>query len=226
MMRSALLAFLALTSSATAQDHPVAIFDRFDLRSDLAADSPAQENRAADPATASADWWQLTDGKLAISASREPLWSARPTFLEFPVDGQDFSATALLDYAELAAGDVAGLVARQDADQWISIQVERIEPADLVAVRVRAGKSSPPAGKLVFTTALPGTFKQRVKLRIDADDGRYRLLFAQENGLWQIVAEDVTGPFPPAAPDAQPPAISVGPFATDGADRLSAADRH
>lgn len=160
------------------------------------------------------DWANLVDDRLMITTGREPLSSAAPTVVDIKAESADFSASTLLDYQALGEGDLAGLVVRTDPAHWISIQVEKIEPADLIAVRLRDGDARSPAGRLIYTTALPGSFDQRVRLRIDADEGRYRLLFAQENGLWQILAEGVPGPT--VDRDASP--LSIGLFGMDGAD--------
>lgn len=212
----ALFAALGMAAPAAAQDSPVAAFEWLELTTNAPARPPKPATGLA-PLVAqeqAPEWALLADDALLISTGREPLSAPNPTLIGRDVDAGHYSATTLLDYSALTEGDVAGLVARADPAHWVSIQVERIEPADLIAVRLRDGNASSPAGRLVYTTALPGSFDQRVRLRIDADDGRYRLLFAQENGLWQVLAEDV--PIPSGPGDAGP--VLIGLFGMDGAD--------
>lgn len=166
----------------------------------------------------SGQWWRVSGGSLRILPNAEPLsGNGDPAFFGRALVHPQFSAQTLLDYSVLEDGDVAGLAAGRDADAWISIQVERIEPADLIAVRWRGGAGDPPAGRLVATTALPGSFDEKVRLRIDGVRGDYTLMYAGADGLWQILAEDIDGSrltFNSARGDQ--PAI-VGPFAVDGA---------
>ncbi|RIV81077.1 hypothetical protein D2V17_17735 [Aurantiacibacter xanthus] len=149
---------------------------------------------------------------ITLEATPAPLWSQDARLIAKRVSAPDFSGTVTLDWSGLGEGDVAGLAVHQDATRWLSIQVERIEPADLIAVRLHDGPGGVTAGRLVFTTALGGSFDRKVRLRIDGEDGRARLLFAQRHGLWQILAEDV--PLPVSA-GARPDLVL---FATDGAD--------
>ncbi|OYX67412.1 MAG: hypothetical protein B7Y88_01205 [Sphingomonadales bacterium 32-64-17] len=149
---------------------------------------------------------------ITLNATRAPLWSNEAELVAQPLPSADFSGTVTLDWSGLGEGDVAGLAVYHDHDHWLSIQVERIEPADLIAVRLHEGPGGVTAGRLVFTTALGGTFERKVRLRIDGEDGRARLLFAQRHGLWQILAEDVPLPFT----DEARPELAL--FATDGAD--------
>ena len=149
---------------------------------------------------------------IMLKASRAPLWSSEAELVALPLPSADFSGTVTLDWSGLGEGDVAGLAVHHDQDHWLSIQVERIEPADLIAVRLHEGPGGVTAGRLVFTTALGSAFNREVRLRIDGEDGRARLLFAQRHGLWQILAEDVPLPF---SAEARPELVI---FASDGAD--------
>ena len=192
MKLHAVFVALLMAGSATAQEPPAVTFDQLEY------------SAGANPSR----------GELTISASAEPLSSkSEPSFFGSPLPDRDFSIRAQLNFSPLAPGDVAGLAARRDGEHWLAIQVERIEPADLVAVRLRDGGGSPPGGKLIATTALPGSAGGKVRLRIDGRDDRYALMFATGNGLWQVLAEDIDGS------GLSGPGVLAGPFATDGAER-------
>lgn len=194
----AVLIALLMAGSATAQEPPTVTFDQLEYSAGASS----------------------SGGDLTITASTEPLSSeGEPSFLGSPVPGLDFTIRAQLDFSPLASGDVAGLAVRRDGAHWLAIQVERIEPADLVAARLRDGGESPPGGRLIATTALPGSAGGKVRLRIDGRDGAYALMFATGNGLWQVLAEGIDGSSL-SAPD-----MLAGPFATDGAERKSLESR-
>ena len=148
----------------------------------------------------------------ALSASKAPFWSPGASVMSMRIPGPEFSGRAKLDFTGLGEGDVAGLALFHDTGHWLSIQVERIEPADLIAVRLHDGPGGVTAGRLIYTTALSGAFAGKVRLRIDGSQGKARLMFAEEHGLWQILAEDVLLPF---SAEARPELVL---FATDGAD--------
>ena len=148
----------------------------------------------------------------ALSASKAPFWSSGASIMSERIPGPDFSGRVRLDFANLAAGDLAGLALFHDTDHWLTIQVEPIAPATLIAVRLHDGPGGVTAGRLIYTTALSGSFAGKVRLRIDGSQGKARLMFAEEYGLWQILAEDVPLPFPA---EARPELVL---FATDGAD--------
>ena len=157
-------------------------------------------------------WWHLDRSALVIAGNRSPLWQrGNAGFWGRPVEAGRLQAATQLDYSRLGNGDVAGLALVRDEAHWLSVQVERIEPADLIAVRLRDGESSPWAGRLVATTALPSRFAAGVQLRIVGAAGTYTLSYAEPGGDWMTLARDV------AAPALAPAAIGL--FATDGAER-------
>lgn len=197
MKLHAVFVALLMAGSAKAHEPPAVTFDQLEY------------SAGANP----------SGGELTIAASAEPLSSeGQPSFLGSPLSDRDFSIRARLDFSPLAPGDVAGLAARRDGEHWLAIQVERIEPADLVAVRLRDGGESPPGGKLIATTALPGSAGGKVSMRIDGRDGRYALMFATGNGLWQVLAEGIDGSGLSGS-GLSGAGLLAGPFATDGAER-------
>ena len=163
-------------------------------------------------------WWRLQDGALEILPNAEPMsGDGNPAFYGRRQQHMDISAQTLLDYSGLEEGDVAGLAIGQNEQFWMSVQVERIEPADLIAVRWRGGADVQPAGKLIATTALPGSFGQKVRLRIDGKGGNYTMMYASEDGLWQVLAEDLDGSILSTTLAGGFQGALVGPFAVDGA---------
>ena len=227
-MRRALalsVALLALPVSAQAQE-ALASFEWFSLEDGGAHDG---EPTTFDGPALPEDWTRISgdaqrgfavrDGALAIMGNPVPLaGDGAPSMYGATPASADFSAQTLLDYRAMEEGDVAGLAAMRGPDRWLSIQVEIIEPADLIAVRRRADSNDPPGGKLVYTTALPGSYGDRVKLRLDVADGEAMLLYSGVNGLWQVLAEDIDVGFlsPSGAGDTW--TTIVGPYAVDGAE--------
>ena len=166
----------------------------------------------------STKWWQVKDGALEIGRNPEPMsGDGNPGFYGRRVQHMKVSAETLLDYSALEEGDVAGLAAGQNENYWMSIQVERIEPADLIAVRWRGGPDVQPAGKLIATTALPSSFDEKVRLRIEGSGGKYTMMYASEDGLWQLLAEDLDGTILSSTVAGGFQGALVGPFAVDGA---------
>ena len=214
-LAAALATSLAIGAPASAQE---ARFDWFALDSDSGEWRDDFDGETMAPSWTPHDEAELAysrpgEGSLQIGPNREPLWGdGRPGFLGRPAADGPYDASAHLDYSRLEDGDVAGLVLRRDADHWLSVQVERIEPADLIAVRLRDGADSPWAGRLVATTALPGSFEQQVSLRIVSADGGYALHYAGPTGDWIALASGIDAA-------ALGNGSSIGLFATDGAER-------
>ena len=148
-------------------------------------------------------------GEQTLQASRDPLSGKEPAYVR--VDGTD-SATALLDYAPLDDGDVAGLAWRADATRWVSIQVEKITPAHLVAVRLHDRAGAMPAGRLVATAPVPGHGAMRVRLSILREPDGLTLRYALPDGEWQVLTRGLDPAF--LGPEARPVV-----FAFDGAGR-------
>ena len=227
-MRRALalsVAVLALPVSAQAQE-ALASFEWFSLEDGGAHDG---EPTTFDGPALPEDWTRISgdaqggfavrDGALAIMGNSVPLaGDGAPSMYGTAPASADFSAQTLLHYHAMEEGDVAGLAAMRGPDRWLSIQVEIIEPADLIAVRRRADSGDPPGGKLVYTTALPGSFGDRVKLRLDVANGEAMLLYSGGNGLWQVLAEDIDVDFLLSAGSSEPGTTIVGPYAVDGAE--------
>ena len=218
-------ALLALPVSAQAQE-ALASFEWFSLEDGEASDA---ERMSFEGPALPEGWTRIggdaqrgfavRDGTLAIVGNPEPLaGDGAPSMYGKAPASADFSAQTLLDYRAMEEGDVAGLAAMRGPDRWLSIQVEIIEPADLIAVRRRADSNDPPGGKLVYTTALPGSYGDRVKLRLDVADGEAMLLYAGGNGLWQVLAEEIDVGFLSPAESGNPQTTIIGPYAVDGAE--------
>lgn len=132
--------------------------------------------------------------------------------------GGDMIADIVLDYAEIADGDVAGLAIVQDGERWISLQTEPITPADLVAVRVHEAGDVAYAGRLLVTAPLPGSFGDKVRLRIERQSGEYRFYFAPLGGSWQPLASAHKSRFSIAFNPSGPP-TRIALHAFDGGER-------
>ena len=218
-------ALLALPVSTQAQE-ALASFEWFSLEDGgaheaerTAFDRPALPEGWTRKSGDAQQGFMVRDGALAIMGNPVPLaGDGAPSMFGKAPASADFSAQTLLDYRALEEGDVAGLAAMRGPDRWLSIQVEIIEPADLIAVRRRADSGDPPGGKLVYTTALPGSFGDRVILRLDVANGQAMLLYAGGNGLWQVLAEDIDVGFLSSAGSGDPQTTIVGPYAVDGAE--------
>jgi len=211
MMRYPILAAALMVMPGFAHAQPAAEFDGFEFRGGDGDMLWVSDDLAGAP---------RTDGRrLVLTAVPEPLSSERlPSLVGQAIRSNAFSVTTLLDYSALEEGDVAGVTLFRSPDSWLSLQVERIEPADLIAVRLRAGGHSPPAGKLVAATGLAGSFGERVRLRVDGRDGECMLMFASERGFWQVLAETFCPSGIKPDGDGDRDTALLGLFATDGAE--------
>ena len=155
-----------------------------------------------------------------LTATGNLLSSAVPSVHAIDDPGGDIAADVVLDYAEIADGDVAGLAIVQDGERWISLQTEPITPADLVAVRVHEAGDVAYAGRLLATAPLPGSYGDKVRLRIERHRGEYRFYFAPIGGPWRPLASahqsHFTVEFNPSGP---PTMIALHAF--DGGERLT-----
>ena len=138
--------------------------------------------------------------------------------LAFDDPGGAISAEVVLDYTEIAEGDIAGLAVWQGSSRWISIQVEPIEPADLVAVRVHEDGDLAFAGRLLATAPLPGSFGDQVRLRLSRIGNGYSFAFAPDRGPWQQIGSVHRSRFTLAL-DPSGPSPQIVLHAFDGAAR-------
>ena len=123
-----------------------------------------------------------------LTATGNLLSDEAPSMRAIADPGGDMIADVVLDYAEIADGDVAGLAIVQNGERWISLQTEPITPADLVAVRVHEAGDVAYAGQLLATASLPGSFRNKVEIWIVRKRGEYPFYFAPIEGPWQALA--------------------------------------
>lgn len=168
----------------------------------------AQEHR---PPTASVTGWSLPASPASATGRRANLSGHDPAFNGGPVAAADFILETTLAYADLADGDVAGIALRGANGGWVSLQLEQITPALLVAVRRHVAGGTDAHGELLATTAVPGWHDGRIRLRIERRAGLLRFAHARLDGDWQDLG--------PAFPDPTGSAAQAGLFAVDGAER-------
>ncbi|MHA6316432.1 beta-xylosidase family glycoside hydrolase [Altererythrobacter sp. CAU 1778] len=154
-----------------------------------------------------------------LTAAGNLLSDRAPSVHAIDDPGGDMTVDVVLEYAEIADGDVAGLAIMQDGERWISLQTEPITPADLVAVRVHEAGDVAYAGRLLATAPLPGSFGDKVRLRMVRERGEYRFYFAPVDGPWQPLASAHQSRFSIAFdPSGAPTMIALHAF--DGGERL------
>ena len=175
----------------------------------LAAPLAAQEHR---PPAVSAEEWSLPGAPpVAVDGGRAGLSMPEATaFSRSPVRG-DFTLETTLAYRDLADGDVAGVALRGADGGWISLQLEQITPALLIAVRSHVLGGIDAHGRLLVTTAVSGWHSGRIRMRIERRGSMVQFSHAPVDGEWQALGPAFADP---AGRDAE-----VGLFAVDGAER-------
>ncbi len=176
----------------------------------LAAPLAAQDHR---PPSATVEHWTLAGLPLpaAVTGRRAGLSAPDTAFAGAPLPAGDVSLEATLAYRDLADGDVAGIALRGADGGWISLQLEQITPALLVAVREHRPGGIDAHGRLLATTAVPRWHQGRIRLRVERRGGMLHFAHAQVGGEWQDLG--------PAQPELAGGATTAGPFAVDGAER-------
>lgn len=168
----------------------------------------AQEHR---PPVASVAGWSLPASPASVTGRRANLSGQDPAFSGGPVAPGDFTLETTLAYADLADGDVAGIALRGANGSWISLQLEQITPALLVAVRRHVADGIDAHGELLATTAVPGWHQGHIRLRIERRADLLHFAHARPDGDWQGLGQ--------AMPDPTGNAAQAGLFAVDGAER-------
>lgn len=176
----------------------------------LAVPVAAQDQR---PPVASLQQWSLPElpAPASVTGRRATLSQADAAFTGTPVPSGDFTLETTLAYRNLADGDVVGLALRGAQGGWISLQLEQITPALLIAVREHHPGGIDAHGRLLATTAVPGWHDGTIRLRVERRGGLLYFAHAQPSGEWQALG--------PALPDPTTGAGGIGLFAVDGAER-------
>lgn len=170
----------------------------------------AQEHR---PPQATAQQWSLAGLPVpaVVTGTRAGLSAPDAAFTGAPLPAGDFTLETTLAYRDVADGDVAGLALRGANGGWISLQLEQITPALLVAVREHLPGGIDVHGRLLATTAVSGWHQGTIRLRVERRDGRLHFAHAPLAGAWQALG--------PALADPTGETASAGVFAVDGAAR-------
>ncbi|MEO5707156.1 MAG: hypothetical protein ABIT10_01030 [Alteraurantiacibacter sp.] len=180
----------------------------------LAAPLTAQEHQ---PPLASVEAWSLLGAPPAplqggrADLSRSHARSQATSFSGTPVPAGDFSLTTTLVYQNLADGDVAGIALRGSNGGWISLQLEQITPALLIAVRSHVPDGIDAHGRLRATTAVSGWHQGRVQLKIERRGDTLQFSHAAEGGEWERLGPVFADPIGGVG--------ELGLFAVDGAER-------
>lgn len=178
----------------------------------IAASASAQTHQ---PPAVTVEEWILPGGPalpLSLQAGRSGLSGpGEPAFAGAPVPAGDFTLATTLTYQDLRDGDEAGLSLRGDNGGWVSLQLEHITPALLVAARRHAPGEPHVHGRLMATTAVPGWYEGRIHLRMERSGGQITLSYAVEGGEWQTLGLPFSDPTGDTA--------QAGVFAVDGAER-------
>lgn len=182
----------------------------------LAAPLAAQEHQ---PPVASVEGWSLP-GAPPVQLQGRRAGLARPPDTSFsgtPIPTGDFSLTTTLAYRHLADGDVAGIALRGAGGGWISLQLEQITPALLLAVRSHVPGGIDTHGRLLATIAVSGWRQGHIRLKIERRGARLQFYHGTDSGEWEQLG-------PPFA-DPSGGTGDLGLFAVDGAERQSPTQR-
>jgi hypothetical protein len=176
----------------------------------LAAPLTAQGHQ---PPHVSAATWSLPGpaAPTSVQGRRTGLSGNEPAFSGTSAPAGDFALETTLIYRNLADGDVAGIALRGTNGGWISLQLEQITPALLIAVRRHVPGGVDAQGKLLATTAVPGWHEGTIRLKIERRGGVLHMAHAAEGGTWQLLG--------PGFADPTGGATEAGLFAVDGAER-------
>lgn len=176
----------------------------------LAVPAAAQEHR---PPEASVADWSLAalPAPSQVTGNRTGLSASQAAFSGIPVPAGDFTLETTLAYRNVADGDVAGLALRGTNGGWISLQLEQITPALLLAVRQHVPGGIDAHGRLLATTAVSGWHDGAIRLRVERRGGMILFAHAPVDGEWQHLGG--------AFADPADGAVQVGLFAVDGAER-------
>ena len=171
--------------------------------------------QAHQPPLITVEEWTLPGGAplpLVMEAGRSGLSGpGEAAFSGAPVPAGDFALTTTLTYQDLRDGDEAGLALRGDNGGWVSLQLEHITPALLIAARRHAPGEPQVHGRLMATTAVPGWYEGRIRLRMKRSSRQIALFYAVEGGDWQALGLPLSDPTGNTA--------RAGVFAVDGAER-------
>ncbi|WP_336917687.1 hypothetical protein [Altererythrobacter lauratis] len=178
----------------------------------LATSASAQTHQ---PPAITVEEWSLPGGPalpVVVEAGRSGLSGPRePAFSGAPLPPGDFTLTTTLIYQHLRDGDEAGIALRGANGGWVSIQLEHITPALLIAARRHAPGEPHVHGRLIATTAVPGWYEGRIGLRMQREGTMIALAYRVEGGDWQSLGPPISDPTGDAA--------QAGVFAVDGAER-------
>lgn len=167
------------------------------------------------PPVVTVEQWTLSGGAplpLVVEAGRNGLSGPGETaFAGTPIPAGDFTLTTTLAYQHLRDGDEAGLALRGANGGWVTIQLEHITPALLIAARRHSPGEPHVHGRLMATTAVPGWYEGRIRLRMERSGETIALSYAVEGGEWQTLGLPLSDPTGDAA--------QAGVFAVDGAER-------
>ncbi|MXO73183.1 hypothetical protein [Alteraurantiacibacter buctensis] len=176
----------------------------------LVVPAAAQEHR---PPEASVAGWSLAalPAPSQVAGNRTGLSASQAAFSGILVPAGDFMLETTLAYRNLADGDVAGIALRGTNGGWISLQLEQITPALLLAVRQHVPGGIDAHGRLLETIAVSGWHDGTIRLWVERRGGLLRFAHAPVDGEWQHLGGPFAGPAGEAA--------QLGLFAVDGAER-------
>jgi hypothetical protein len=175
----------------------------------LALPAAAQTHQ---PPSVIAEEWSLP-GALPVAVDGGRAGLSRPEATAFsrrPVNG-DFTLETTIAYHNVADGDVVGIALRGADGGWISLQLEQITPAMLIAVRSHRPGGIDAHGQLLATTAVPGWHEGRIRLKIERRGAMVEFWHARVDGEWQSLGLPFVDPAGSGA--------EIGLFAVDGAER-------
>ncbi|WCL53703.1 glycoside hydrolase family 43 protein [Gimibacter soli] len=141
------------------------------------------------------NWAKLEAGSLVLTPQMLPLGSGRnPSFVARRQQHMTASASTAVTF-EPGINQSAGIAAFQNDAFFYALAVTLDDTGNrIVELRRRTGEAHAPDGTALASAPLKGDADAPVRLKIEADGGRYSFLYAEgPDAPWQVLVKDADG---------------------------------
>ncbi|HEY0412850.1 MAG TPA: glycoside hydrolase family 43 protein [Allosphingosinicella sp.] len=136
-------------------------------------------------------WYTLAGGRLRLAARPVGLGDfGNPSFLARRQQHMNAAASTLVRFRPMRDGDEAGLAALQNDEYWFLIALASRAGHPVVELKRRAGPNDPADGVVIASAPVP---VGPMRLRIQAEGGRYSFSYAGPSGLWRTLRRGEDG---------------------------------
>ncbi|MBV9883961.1 MAG: glycoside hydrolase family 9 protein [Sphingomonadaceae bacterium] len=164
-------------------------------------------------------WYRFDHGSLVLDARAVGLGDmGNPSFLARRQQHLDATAETLVHFRPERDGDEAGLAAFQNDEHWYAIAVGMAGRQPAVQLKRRTGPGDPAAGVTIASAPLPAPSGEPVRLRVEAEGGRYRFAYAAADGDWHTLGGDQDGTILSTHVAGGFVGTVIGPYARAGAE--------